>query len=67
MRFMRHQLTELLTLNFLCHDGKDGKNLNHDLGDYIHHGRCLRGARVYFKSMEGTFDAMREVNKTISA
>jgi hypothetical protein len=39
-------------------DGKDGKSLKHDLDDYVHHNRC---PRIYFQSMEETFDAIKDV------
>lgn len=37
-------------VHFLRRDGKDGKNLKHDLDDYIHHSRCPCDARVQYIS-----------------
>ena len=64
---MQHQLTQSSTFHFLRRDRKDGEYLNHYINNYVRHSRSRCDASVNLKSSKVSFDAVKEVDKLVSA
>ena len=47
-------LTESTLLDLLLRLREDGKQLDHDLHDYLRHQRAQRDLRIYFEAFEET-------------
>ena len=67
VKYTQYLLTDWSTLHFICRDRKDGQYLNHNLNDYVAHGRSWCDASVYFKPAEDIFNAVEDVDKLVLA
>ena len=63
---MQQSLTQSPTLHLLRRNRKDPEYLRHDLDDYASHGRSRGDPSVYLKSMEETFDAIKNLDELVS-
>ena len=54
-------------LHFFCRDCKDRQHLNHNLNDYVAHSHSRCDASIHLKPAEEMFNAVKAVDKLISA
>ena len=55
------------TFHFLRRDPKDGQYLDHNINNYVRHSLSWCDASVNRKSLEESFDAVKEVEELVSA
>ena len=62
-----HRLTQPSAFHFLRRIPKNGKDLDHDINNYVRHSRSRCNASVNLKPLEESFNAVKQVEKLVSA